>query len=142
MSWHKVAELISQRNIAPPANQESSIEYSIWGRGAGLVSQVPCLSDAIVVVGVIKKSKGVLILFKQLIVSNLRDGHESGSGAAGRVDAVEQVVDGRNHGGVVLHLRKIQGSVLANQVCPDRAFCFFRNGLFHILDLFLRLRGE
>ena len=42
----------SQCTIAQPVHQEPSLEYSLTGaKGSGLVSQVPCLGDAIVVVG-------------------------------------------------------------------------------------------
>ena len=44
---------VGQCNIAPPVNQEPNI----WGRGSGLVSQVPCHGHAIVMVGIIKTTR-------------------------------------------------------------------------------------
>ena len=45
--WNSPA--IGQREIAPPVNQESRLEYSL--PVAGLASKVPCLGNTIVAVG-------------------------------------------------------------------------------------------
>ena len=56
-SWHRVVELIGSRPVQNSSTCQSGTQYrvlSIWGCGSGLVSQVPCLGDAIVVVGILK----------------------------------------------------------------------------------------
>ena len=52
----KVVELTGQCKMAPPVEQEPSIEYYLSEVGSGLVSQVPGLSDAQGMVG--KKKNG------------------------------------------------------------------------------------
>ena len=49
-------ELIGNRPMQVRSTCQSGTElrvFSIWGRGSGLVSQVPCLGDAIVMAGVL-----------------------------------------------------------------------------------------
>ena len=62
---HRVAELTRNRPVQQSSTCQSGTQHrvlSIWGRGSGRVSQVPCLGNAIVVVGV----KKLLILFYDL----------------------------------------------------------------------------
>ena len=62
-SWHRVVELTSNKQVQHSSTCQSGTKHrvlSIWGRGSGLVSQVPCLGDALVVVGVLKKVKGTI----------------------------------------------------------------------------------
>ena len=58
LSRHGVVELIGNRPVQYSSTCQSGTQYrvlSVWVYGSGLDSQVPCLGDAIVMVGILKK---------------------------------------------------------------------------------------
>ena len=67
LCW-KLMELIGDRSVQYSSTCQSGTQYrvfSIWGRGSGRVSQVPCLSNAKVLVGNLK-NVFLLIFFSWL----------------------------------------------------------------------------
>ena len=53
-NWHRVVELTGIRPVQDGSTCSTGTHFSVpsfWGLGSGLVSQVPCLSDALGVVG-------------------------------------------------------------------------------------------
>ena len=59
LSWHRVMELIGKKPVQYSSACQSGIQYrvlSIWGHESGLVSQVSCLGDEIVMVGINKNN--------------------------------------------------------------------------------------